>query len=265
MSNKLIILCLLQALLKVSFPNPGDTILVGCAANFRLPIEKIRDRFRQSNQNSKIKLVFGSSGQLAAQILHGAPFDIFLAADEKRPLSVHKAGLSASEVIPYAIGNLVLFSPKPRPLQNIADALSGPGVHWIAIANPDLAPYGQASLEVIRNLGIFEPMKSKLVFSENIMQAAQFSLTATDLGFLSKSLLELDALRSFDREGTHWMGIDPDLHSPIVQGLLLLKKGAEKRLAKSFFRFIQSKDSSQILLDSGYSIPTPNLFQSESP
>ena len=243
---------------------PGKTtqgdepILVGCAANFRLAMSRILSQFEIEHQQSEIKVVYASSGKLAAQILHGAPYDIFLAADLIRPQRILQAGFGFSKVVPYAVGSLIVFSQRGLSSDPWNVLLTDPGLSRIAIANPALAPYGKATMDTIIQLGLFNQIESKIVYGENIMQTAHLTLKATDIGFLSRSSLEITALKPFNREGTYWRPIDTSLHEPIVQGMLLLKTGSPKIIARTFFEFMTSDKVSQILVRAGYTTPRLN-------
>src|SRR5438128_4622469 len=141
----------------------------------------------------KLNLTFGSSGNFFAQIQNGAPFDIFFSADSDYPKKLEQAGLIVpASIHPYAVGRIVLWSPadsKADPAKSGWNSLLDPSVQKIAIANPDHAPYGRATLEALKKSGLYDRVKEKLVFGENISQAAQFVQSGNaQVGILAESL-----------------------------------------------------------------------------
>ena len=246
-------LCLLSICLSSSAWS--SALRVACAANFHLPLEKISKNFAKDRSTETPQLVFGSSGQLAAQILLGAPIDVFLSADMQRPKKIYTRGMGASEVKPYALGRLILFTRSTLSSHIISEVLLNPGIRWIAMAKPDLAPYGRAALEFLSSGGLESKIESKLVYGENVMQAAQFSMNAADLGFLSRSTLSLDIFKPYDLRGKHWLKVDHKLHTPIIQGMILIERGSRNPEARTFFEYLQSEKSREVIAGFGYALP----------
>ena len=260
MLPKFIILFFISTIASIGL-HGDEPILVGCAANFRLAMSKIISKFESKYTGGRVKVVYASSGKLAAQIIHGAPYDLFLAADLERPKRILQAGYASSKILTYAIGSLVIFNHKGFSTNNWEMLLEDPTTRFIGIANPNLAPYGQAALETMKRLKLYSKIESKIIHGENIMQTAHLALRATDLAFLSKSSLKTLALQPYDLEGIYWLPVSPTLHKPIMQGMLLLKLGSKKKLAQSFFEFMTSDEVTRILGETGYLVPNKTDYE----
>lgn len=235
------------------------------AANAAEAIETLADEFAQES-DCRITLTIGSTGKLYAQILHGAPFDLFLAADEERPRLLVEEGLAVEDSRrTYAIGRLVLWSPDPTvPID--ADTLRNGSFRRLAIANPDLAPYGAAARDTLRDLGLWERLRSRIVVGENVGQA--FAMTASgnaELGFVA--LASLSGRRrpgrgsdrqGGDREGSYRQGryweVPARLHQPIRQDAVLLRRAEDNQAARAFLRFLGSPASRQAISAAGYRV-----------
>ncbi len=191
----------------------------------------------------------GSTGKFYAQILNGAPFDIFMAADQKSIDKLIDAGFSSSDNrITYAIGKIALFSLyKKKITPNIIETLSADTVDRLAIANPKTAPYGRAALEILQALQLEKSLKPYLVTGENIAQAYQFVATGNAaLGFVALSQI-IDT-----QKGSRWI-VPQSLYSPIRQDAVLLNKAKDKQTARAFFSYLQSKTALLIMQKYGYS------------
>ena len=213
--------------------------------------------------------ILGSSGKLTAQIQQGAPFDIFVSADMKYPVELHGRGMTIGQPKVYAYGSLVLWTTRlnkfptcalnphspqqPNNFPTCLDSLlSSKTIHHIAIANPKTAPYGLAAVEVLRHYNLFEKVQDKLVYGESIAQTNQFINTqAAELGFTSKSIVLSPGLLN---KGI-WIDLPSDIHTPITQGIVLLKH-AKKRLpqAQKFNDFLFSPKGKEILNNFGYQV-----------
>lgn len=224
----------------------GATVAV--ATNFKTTAEVLETAF-EADRDFEITLVAGSTGKLYAQIEAGAPYDVFLAADEERPALLVKAGETGTPFT-YAVGQLVLWrkgGPAPGP-----DDLTAPETLRIALANPDLAPYGRAAMEILAALGLADATKDKRVLGENVGQAFAFVQTGNaQLGFVARAqILSLPV----ERRGSFWT-VPGDLHDPIRQDAMLLKRGAANPAARAFIDYLKSEDAAAIIRASGYDTP----------
>lgn len=219
---------------------------IAVATNFSLPMKAIVKAFEEESGHS-IRLIFGSSGKLFSQINNNAPFDVFLSADTTKPnVLIHTKIAVADSLFTYAIGALVLWGPR----SNINTQLLLTSGHYkkLAIANPRLAPYGAASIEVLEQLGLSSMTTPKLVMGENIAQAYQFvSSGNAQIGFVAKSQLIENGLLP---AGT-WL-VPDELHSAIHQNAVLLKRGQNNVAAISLLAFLRSETAKNIIHQHGY-------------
>ena len=200
----------------------ADEVSVAVAANFSAPMQKIAADFEKATGH-KAQLVFGSTGKFYAQIKAGAPFQMLLAADDETPARLVKEGDGvAGSRFTYAIGKLVLWSPKPGYVDDKGEVLKTGSFAHLAIANPKLAPYGLAATETMQALGLSSALQSRLVTAESISQALQFVVSGNaELGFIAYSQIHKDG-RLID--GSYWI-VPSKYHSPIRQDLVVLEKG----------------------------------------
>ena len=203
----------------------------------------------EEKHNIETELIIASSGKHTAQIIEGAPFDLFLSADLSYPETVYKSGLSSLPPKIYARGQLVLWSGQKEKELDINFLLSD-DVDHIAVANPNNAPYGKATQECLVNLELYSKVKEKLVYGENISQVNQFVSTgAAQLGFTAKSVVLAPAIRF---KGS-WIDVATQSYSPVNQGIVLLDKRKSYNVeALNFYNFLFSDQAQQILKDFGY-------------
>lgn len=226
----------------------AEVAYVAVASNFSAPARDIAARFTAAT-GYHTKLSFGSTGKLYAQISQGAPFQVLLAADAQRPQRLESEGLAvANSRFTYALGQLALYSARPGTIDESAGALFDPGIQRLAIANPDTAPYGAAAVEVMKNLGVYGQLQGKLVRGENIAQTWQFVATGNArLGFVSLAQLRPGL-------GGSWWLVPGELHQPIRQQAILLKKGETSRAARSFHTFMRQQPAQDIMRSYGYRV-----------
>lgn len=242
--------------LLAALPTTGraGSVTVAVAANFARPMETLASRFEAASGN-EVTIVLGSTGKLYAQIAHGAPFDVLLAADAERPRRLAEDGLGAPETrFTYAIGRLVLWSTDPEAIgPDGRAALETGGFRHLAIANPELAPYGAAAREVLQNLGVWNEVEPKLVRGESIGQT--FQLVAT--GNAELGLVALAQLSGPGEEiaGSRW-DVPADLHTPIRQDAILLSRAASNETARAFLAFLRSPEAQGVIERFGYAIAT---------
>jgi molybdate transport system substrate-binding protein len=199
------------------------------------------------------EVIISSSGKLTAQIMQGAPYDIFLSADMKYPKQLIEAQKALDPVKVYAKGSLILWTLRPDLLldssQNAVDLLSAPEVNHIALANPKTAPYGRAALEVLNHYELLDILEEKLVYGESIAQTNQFVTTqAAELGFTTKSVVFAPHLKDSGR----WIELSDSIYQSIQQGAVLLQNDAMHPKAQEFMKFLQSAAAKKILNNFGY-------------
>ena len=224
-------------------------IRIAVASNFSRPMQELAAKFEKEGGH-KVTLAFGSSGKHYAQIRNGAPFDAFFAADRERPELLEREGLAISgSRCTYAVGRLVLWSPKADFVDAEGKVLEQGGFNHIAIANPKLAPYGAAAGEVLRQRGLWDSLQDKLVRGENIGQAYQFVHSGNaELGFVAYSQV---IQPGGDAAGSIWE-IPQSLYAPIEQQAVLLKDSAA---AREFATFLKSDAARKIITEYGYGLP----------
>lgn len=230
----------------------AETTLVAVAANFTKPMEEIAAAFEKSTGHSA-KLSFGSSGKFVAQIENGAPFEVFLSADENNPLKLEQSGAAvAGSRFVYALGKLVLWSAKSGYVDDQGQILSKGGFQHLAIADPKLAPYGEAALEVLKSMGLQEKLQPLMVQGENIAQTLQFVSTGNaELGFVALSqVIENGKIAN----GSGWI-VPSSQYAPIKQGAVLLSLGAENSAAKALLDYLKSAPALAIIEKYGYDLP----------
>lgn len=239
----------------VSLSVSAEELTVAVASNFTPPMKEIAAEFEKASGH-RVKLAFGSSGKFYAQIKNGAPFQAFLSADTAKPAALEKDGL----VVPgsrftYVVGSLALWSAEPALVDDRASVLKRGEFRKLALANPKLAPYGQAAVEVLRNLGLEEATRAKWVQGENIAQTYQFVATGNaDLGFVALSQI----LRGGKvREGSAWI-VPGDLYSPIRQDAVLLRRDANSEGAAEFLQFLRGDKARAVIESYGYRFPEPH-------
>ena len=228
--------------------NAADT-KVAVAANFTAAAKEIASTF-EAETGHTATLSFGSTGKLYTQIANGAPFSVFLAADQARPIKAEEEGLAAPDSrFTYASGKIVLFSMNPDLVDSEGAVLQSPGsFHKLAIANPKTAPYGAAAIETLNTLKVPQEVMDTLVRGDSISQTHQFVASGNaQLGFVALS----QVINS--KEGSQWV-VPADLYTPIKQDAVLLKTGAEDEAAKAFLSFLKSEKAKEIILKFGYGV-----------
>jgi molybdate transport system substrate-binding protein len=230
-------------------PALADEVQVAVAANFSAPMKLIALDFEKDTRHKAI-LSFGATGKFYAQISNGAPFDVFLAADDETPVRLEKEGGAVSgSRFTYATGKLVLWSARPGLVDAQGEVLAKNTFVKIAIAAPKLAPYGAAAVQTMTTLGLMAILAPRLVIGESIGQAFSFVSTGNaELGFLALSqVYDSGKLKS----GSAW--IVPDkLHSPIRQDAVLLAKGKDNKAALALMAFLKTDKAKAVIRSFGY-------------
>ncbi|MEL6643705.1 MAG: molybdate ABC transporter substrate-binding protein [Pseudomonadota bacterium] len=215
---------------------------VAVAANFLTTAQALVGAY-EAETGHDLRLAHGSTGRLYAQIVNGAPFDVFLSADAARPEAL-KVGGNAIAQKTYAVGELVLVARTPG-LYRPEDVLKG---QRVAVANPAVAPYGEAAVEALAALGVFEK-EFDLILGDSVGQAASFLATGnTDVAFLAASQLPMldPGLTAFGLSG---------LYTPVRQDAVLMARGDANPAARGFFEWLGSAPAQEIIRLSGYSVP----------
>lgn len=222
----------------------ADTVKVAVAANFTATMKELAGLFQRATGHS-VLVSYGSTGKLYAQILHGAPYQVFLAADRERPALLHQAGRGMRPVT-YAIGRLALWSPDPELVDSEGLILHEGTIERLAIANPKTAPYGAGALQVLEALGVKDRLASRLVRGDNIAQTYQFVYTGNvPLGFVAAS----QVINS--KGGSYWMPPQA-YYQPIRQDAILLSGEKPTEAALSFLQFLQSGEAREVIERFGY-------------
>lgn len=236
-------------LMAFSLPVHAGEAAVAVAANFLAPMKQLAPRFEQASGH-KLALSSGSTGKFYAQIRNGAPFDVLLAADDETPARLVREG-EAVRTQTYAVGKLALWSADPSRLDG-SDALLRRGAYnKLAVANPRLAPYGAAAMQVLGKLGLAEQAKDTFVMGENIGQTHQFVASGNaDLGFVALSQVWQDGKLS---GGSAWL-VPTALYTPIRQDAALLKRGEANAAARALLDFLKSPEAQAVIRGFGYDL-----------
>jgi len=224
-------------------------ISIAVAANFFAPLQKIASAFEQDTGN-KVTISVGSTGKIYTQIKNGAPFQVFLSADQDTPSRLEQEGLTVmGSRMTYAVGKLVLWSKRANFVDDKGEVLKSGQFDHFAVADPKLAPYGAAALQVIEKLGLQGKLNPKAVWGENISQTYLFvDSQAVALGFVALSQVIKDGRVG---EGSVWM-IPTSLYSSIKQDAVLLSSAKGNPVAEAFLRYLRSKKAQEIIESYGY-------------
>jgi molybdate transport system substrate-binding protein len=244
----------------------AESINVAVAANFVSTFTLLKTQFEASSGHT-LKISSGSSGRFYAQIKNGAPFHVFFSADQSTPQRLEAEGLVvAGSRLTYAVGALALWSANPAlvvdGVLDGAQVLQGGDFNKLALANPRLAPYGVAALDVLTALGLLEATRSKWVQGENIAQTYQFVSTGNaDIGFVALSQISQIRPLSQIREdevllGAAWL-IPAELYRPIMQDAGLLRRGETSQAAQALLRYVRGAEARVIIEANGYRWPAP--------
>ena len=229
----------------------GATVAV--AANMKDAFIEIASAFKSTGRPD-MRVVYGSSGNFTTQIMNGAPFNLFIAADEHFPMELYKNGKTVDEGAVYAIGKLALIAKKNSGIvladnkAELANAIAK--ANKVAIAKPELAPYGKAAVEFLKAEGLWDLAKHKLVYGDNIGVTTTYVVTgAAEIGFTALSLARSPEVA----KETNFVLLNPKLYEPIRQRMVLMKGAPQE--AKDLYRFMQGAQAKAILTKYGYATP----------
>lgn len=232
----------------------GQEVRVAAAADLKFAMAKLTEQFERET-GTKVDVTYGSSGNFFSQIQNGAPFDLFFSADVEYAKKMEAAGFAERGTLyNYAVGRIVIWMPpgiKVDVTKQGWNALLDASVQKIAIANPEHAPYGRAAVAALQKASIYEQVKSKLVYGENISQAAQFVQSGNaQAGIIARSL----AVSPGMSDGKSWE-IPAETHPPIEQSAILLKGAKNKKAALAFLDFVKGPAGREILVKCGFAVP----------
>ena len=248
---KLLVLFLLLA---ANGLHAGQTVSIAAASDLVYCLEELNAAFAKLNPDIEVKASTGSSGNFFAQIKHGAPFDLFLSADVSYPQELIMAGLAEEKSLsPYAVGHLVIWTTKDDlDLSKGLDALTSATISKVAIANPEHAPYGRAAKAALEHAKLWERIKGKLVFGDNIAQTAQFVETGNaDAGLVALSLVLSPKLA---QKGS-WVEVPQEAFPRLEQAAVLTKKGAKNPAAALYLSFLKSREAREVFDRYGFRLP----------
>lgn len=234
----------------------AQTVRVAAASDLQSAMNDLSSRFERQTGTS-VAVTYGSSGNFRAQIQNGAPFDLFFSADALYSQQLIAAGLADGQsLIVYAQGHLVLWAPAGENLhlaERGFEALKDARVQRVAIANPEHAPYGRAAVAALQKAGLYEQIKSKLVYGENISQAAQFVQSGSaQAGIIALSLTFAESMRG----GERW-DVPLDFYPSLQQTAVILDASPNKAAARTFLKFVQSDEGRKVLSSYGLTPPAP--------
>ncbi len=243
------LIAVLLLVVTVSWGNVSwaEGIRVAVASNFLTTAQQLVKDF-ESQSPHQVKLSAASSGKFYAQIRQGAPYDIFLSADAERPQRLYHEGIGQLPAMEYAVGQLVLWQPSSKhPVDQ--HSLAKNTEARLAIANPRVAPYGQAAQQVMQQLGLWDKLKQRLVRGENIGQAFQFVRS----GNVASGFVALSQVTALAIHRSQWWLVPDELYQPISQQALLIQDNAG---AKAFWQYLQSDEARALIQKSGYALGT---------
>ncbi|WP_071146742.1 molybdate ABC transporter substrate-binding protein [Bacteroides ihuae] len=224
-------------------------VTVAAAANLRSVFTEIKAKYEKENPSVKIEVTFGSSGSLVQQILNGAAYDFFMAADKNFPLKLQGKGVTYGKVSTYAYGKLALWSSTIDVNKGIG-VLKESAVKRIGIAKPETAPYGDRAVELLKKQGLFDSFNTKIVYGDNISATAQYAFTGNvEVGFIALSLAMAPEMAG---KGKCYV-IPQNLYSPIEQACVLIKKPVRNLAAEKFMKYILGNSCDSLWEKYGYS------------
>lgn len=229
-------------------PLSAQNLRIAIAANLQ-PVIKALSKDFKNKTGITIEPIAGASGNLTSQIKNGAPFDVFLSADMTYPEALFKAGFAIRKPVVYAQGSLIICSNQDIGFENWERVLLTDRVKKLAIANPAIAPYGEAAKEALKNRGILDDIADKIIRGESIAQVNTYITTGVvDVGFTTRALVADPANKTV----LYWQLIDPKLYAAIEQGMVILNHGKGNASAEKFYHYVLSPAAKGIFVKYGY-------------
>lgn len=230
----------------------ADRVAIAAAADLKFALDELVARFERAHPGTGIEVTYGSSGKLHAQIRQGAPFDLFFSADIAYPRELVTLGLAAGDVQRYAVGRLALWSAQVDASKLTLADLASHRFSRIAIANPRHAPYGRSAEEALRAAGVWDSVRPRLVYGENVAQAAQFVATGNaEVGIIALSLALSPGLAA---RGSHAL-VPESLHAPLEQGFVVTRRAADDAGAAAFAAYMTTEDARAVMARYGFVLP----------
>jgi molybdate transport system substrate-binding protein len=226
----------------------AQQLRVAVAANAQFVAKALATEFKKET-GIDAELIVGASGKFTTQMEQGAPFDVFLSADMKYPQELYSKGLTTSRPKEYAYGKLVFWTLSNVNISKGLPALTQPAFNKVAIANPKLAPYGEAAVQALIKLNLYQKVQPKIVYGESIAQVNQYLLTGVVSAALTAKSVVLDAAQAGKGK---WVEVPSNLYQPIAQGAVILRSAAHQQQAQKFYTFIFSRRAKQIFENYGY-------------
>jgi len=241
-------------LLVIASAARSQEVTVAAAADLKFALQEVAANFEKQT-GTKVNVTYGSSGNFFTQLQNGAPFDVFFSADIDYPRKLEAAGLAEPGTLySYAVGRIVIWMPADAKVDVAKlgmNALLDPAIQKISIANPAHAPYGRAAVAALKKAGIYDKVEAKLVYGENISQAAQFVQSGNaQAGIIAFSLAVSPAMK----DGKQWQ-VPADMHPAIEQGAVVMKSAKNKDAAKAFLEYVKSAAGKETLTKYGFTFP----------
>ena len=229
----------------------SEKLTIAAASDLRYALDDIVTLYKQQHPAADIRLIYGASGKLSTQIRHGAPYDVFFSADIQFPQQLYTEGYAVTAPQPYALGHLVLWSPKQNMTGISLQQLATLKVSRLAIAQPAHAPYGQRAKQALQAAGVWQQLEPKLVYGENIAQTAQLAQSGgADVAIIALSLAKFPQLA---KQG--YQRIPKALHQPLIQAYVITRHGANNSIAQQFSAFMTTRDVLGIMQGYGFELP----------
>jgi molybdate transport system substrate-binding protein len=243
--------CLFLLCLLLSMEVHSQTVRVAAASNLRYVLEEIKVQYLKMNPNSAIEISLGASGALTQQIIHGAPFDFFMAADASFPQKLNDEGCTVGVIKTYGFGKLVLWS-NTLDVSKGMNILTENRVTRIALAKPEIAPYGEVALQCLKFYKLYDILQPKFIYADNVSQAAQFAETGNaEAAFIAYALVLGPELKN---KGTFFVP-DPKSYKPVEQACVLLKNSKGNPEALKFMNFVLSDACKPLFEKYGFHVP----------
>ncbi len=230
----------------------SQALSIFAAASVRPAMEELQSSFEMSHPDIKLGVVYGSTGKAYAQIINDTPYEMLFAADMETPQKLIESGHASGKEVVYGTGRIAIWQRKGGTIEirNGISSLKDPGVKSIAIANPEVAPYGRAAREALQKYGLWDSLKSRMVLGENLSQAAHFASSGSaDLAIIAYAQVLSEDLKK--NEGSFYL-IDEADHHKLEQSFVILKKGVKNSSAHQFAAFVLSNAGSDILNKHGF-------------
>ena len=229
----------------------AQTVRVAAAGNLRYILDDIKELYTKKSPSVKVEVVLSASGALYQQIINGANYDFFMAADKSFPDKLKEQGVANGDVKVYGYGKLVLYSNSLDVSKGV-EMLTEKSVSRIAIAKPEVAPYGERAMQCLTYYGMFDKVKAKIIYADNIATAAQYATTGnTEVGFLALALVLAPEMKGKGK----YVELDPKSYKPVEQACVLLKTWEKNPEASKFMKFVLSAECKPVFEKYGFIVP----------